>query len=317
MNREDGGYAGIVWQRETGLVDFGARVGLGETPVYLYGVSRSGQVVVGCAGDRAFRWTRAGGLVWLAPNDGSPSAAFDVSADGRVAVGQLDRKPVMWVGEGGPTGLAADGVRGAAWSVSADGRTVAGATNNSRRPFRWHASTGLVDLGSEPGTYGLLIAPGELSGDGRKVCSRVVLAQNAALELAVTANPRCVEYPVPECWTETTGNRLLPRGTFAPGPLPHGCSGILIPNPPLAVSHDGAIVAGSLSDGERLQVAMRWDGGDPREIGALLAEQGIDIGGWELTNVTSISADGQTMVGTGISPSGAESAWIAVVPRSP
>jgi hypothetical protein len=39
---------------------------------------------------------------------------------------------------------------------------------------------------------------------------------------------------------------------------------------------------------------------------------GLDLSGWTLTEATGISADGRTIVGYGVNPSGDQEGWIAV-----
>lgn len=313
----EGGDVDFLWQRETGFVDAATLVG--DASAQLRGVSRDGRVVVGISGDRAFRWTRTGGVVWLPTIDGQPSAAVDVSADGRVAVGEIGSEPVLWIGNGTPLRLASDDdeVTYQARAVSADGRAVAGVIfGETRRPFRWQASTGIVDLGDVPGGNVWSIQRA-ISGDGRTVCGQVVLDRHVGWGLASADPPRCFVYGTPFCWTETTGIVVLPEGPFEPELPADDCTGIGVFHLPVGVSHDGTIVVGSLGDRERGEVALRWDAGGPRAIGDLLAEQGIDLGGWRLTHIFGVSADGQTIIGAGVSPSGAGSGWIAVVPRSP
>jgi uncharacterized membrane protein len=48
----------------------------------------------------------------------------------------------------------------------------------------------------------------------------------------------------------------------------------------------------------------------------MLIDQGVTgLAGWKLSIATAISADGQTVVGYGINPSGLTEAWIATVPE--
>jgi hypothetical protein len=49
-----------------------------------------------------------------------------------------------------------------------------------------------------------------------------------------------------------------------------------------------------------------------RDLQTLLtSDYGLDLTGWTLTTATGVSADGLTIVGTGIDPSGEEEAWLA------
>ena len=81
------------------------------------------------------------------------------------------------------------------------------------------------------------------------------------------------------------------------------------------VSADGSVVVGvgaSSSGGE----AFVWDETNGmRALIQILADQGIDMTGWNLKGATGISADGLTIVGSGINPLGNYEAWIATIPE--
>jgi hypothetical protein len=85
----------------------------------------------------------------------------------------------------------------------------------------------------------------------------------------------------------------------------------------LATDFDGSVVAGSLVlDGEF--TAARWDV-DPAGTGAaaelviehLMARAVAVPAGWHLFYVARVSADGGTLVGEGLAPSGALEGWVA------
>ena len=81
------------------------------------------------------------------------------------------------------------------------------------------------------------------------------------------------------------------------------------------VSSDGSVVVGSgrsSSGGE----AFIWDETNGmRALIQILADQGIDMTGWNLDWASGISADGLTIVGTGTNPLGFTEAWIATIPE--
>lgn len=52
-----------------------------------------------------------------------------------------------------------------------------------------------------------------------------------------------------------------------------------------------------------------------QELDQILMAAGVDLTGWTLGNALGISADGQTIVGYGINPSGSNEAWMAVIPE--
>jgi hypothetical protein len=98
------------------------------------------------------------------------------------------------------------------------------------------------------------------------------------------------------------------------GGLPGGFFG----SDALAVSTDGSVVVGS-SFAEEGARAIVWNAIDGlRDLSRVLVEDfGIDLGGWELTEATGVSADGGVIVGNGINPEGQFEGWIAVLACAP
>jgi hypothetical protein len=52
----------------------------------------------------------------------------------------------------------------------------------------------------------------------------------------------------------------------------------------------------------------------PRLLSNVLAALGVDVSGWDLRTVTSVSADGKVVVGGGIAPNGISRSFIARLP---
>ncbi|WP_200276023.1 hypothetical protein [Haloferula rosea] len=75
------------------------------------------------------------------------------------------------------------------------------------------------------------------------------------------------------------------------------------------VTADGTIAVGQGTDALG-EAALIWSSEfGIGNLNTLLAEQGVNLGGWRLTSATGISSDGQVIVGNGINPSGDPEAW--------
>lgn len=93
-------------------------------------ISADGHVVVGWAGNAAFRWTEATGAQLISYPSASMTSAYGVSADGSVIVGSVfpPQIPFRWSEATGvePLPLLPGHTFGVAMGVSADGRTIVG-----------------------------------------------------------------------------------------------------------------------------------------------------------------------------------------------
>jgi probable HAF family extracellular repeat protein len=244
--------------------------------------SALGNVIVGTRSNNAFRWTESTGLQPL----GSlvPSRATDISADGSVVVGVAGPQAWRWTAADGMVGLGSPpGQIVIDASVSDDGSTIAGATKGSTAParaFRWTADGGMQELGGLPPaaqTSGAF----DVSADGSVVVGTVGFSS--------TANAFR--------WTAEGGMAVL--GNAVGGAT--------------AVTGDGSAVYGDL-DGLHTFV---WDAAHGmRELGpALAADYGLDLRGWKLQTVSGVSADGMTIVGDGVNPSGIDDAFVIMLPE--
>jgi uncharacterized membrane protein len=82
-----------------------------------------------------------------------------------------------------------------------------------------------------------------------------------------------------------------------------------------AVSADGSTVVGfgGSASGQR---AFIWDPTHGmRELDQVLTGLGLSLTGWTLSTATGVSADGQTIVGSGIGPEGTTEAWLVTIPE--
>ena len=169
-----------VYATTTGVVDL-------EDPTEYYtrssaaDVSSDGTVIVGFSeetGTRAFRWTAATGMVFLAD---AWSAARGVSADGSTVVGTAGSEAFRWTDETGTVGLGFFPDESSSWAVdvSTDGTVVVGSahrhlphtTSTLTEAFVWTEQTGMVGLGpfSEDSNKVLLSDAKGVSGDGKLI----------------------------------------------------------------------------------------------------------------------------------------------------
>jgi hypothetical protein len=83
-----------------------------------------------------------------------------------------------------------------------------------------------------------------------------------------------------------------------------------------AVSADGSIGAGTVHFDPPLdRRPIVWNRAHGvRDLAELLEAAGLDLGSWRLLGAADVSADGRTVVGTGINPQGDEEGWVAVLP---
>jgi probable HAF family extracellular repeat protein len=326
--------------------------GLGDLPggafnSAAYGVSADGSVVVGTgttdAGEQAFRWTAATGMVSLGnlpDHSFLTSGASRVSADGSVIVGNGDpvgsgydtQKGYRWTLAGGMTDLGTlngspshvvDG-------VSADGSVVVGEAGN--QAFRWTQSSGMVGLGFLTGCP--LSRAVAVSADGSVVAGSGSDATPSTVEQAFV-------------WTSAGGIRglgYLPGGTYSfPNAIsPDGTVVVGSANSsagevvfrwtestglvnlgsllgrtthPLGVSQNGAIIVGGGGSDATHGDAFIWDADHGMRIlqSVLTTDYNLDLTGWHLQSAFGITPDGSIIVGWGTNPSGQQEAFRVVL----
>jgi probable HAF family extracellular repeat protein len=173
---------------------------------------------------------------------------------------------------------------GSANDVSADGSVIVGWSNIFRREaFRWTESGGMVGLGALPGDDSSSYANG-VSADGS-----VIVGSSSSVNGSEAFR-----------WTESSG--IVSLGAL-PADASYGYAN--------GVSADGSVIVGSSSSVNGNE-AFRWT----QETGMVSLKEtligaGLDVSGWTLSSANAISADGFTIVGNGINPSGQTEAWVA------
>ncbi|MCH8881338.1 MAG: PEP-CTERM sorting domain-containing protein [Planctomycetes bacterium] len=263
-------------------------------------ISADGSVVIGSIplGGLGLRWTPAGGVEFL--NPGVSSGPSDASADGSVIVGSA-----RFNGQSGhafrwtqPEGMVDLGILGGftstAHGVSADGSVVVGVSESApilnAEAFRWTEAEGMVGLGGlfEGSTQSTAEA---ISADG------LVIVGGSESPLGFEAFR----------WTQEGGMVGL-------GYLPGG----FVVSRATAVSADGSVIVGVSVTEPQFNEAFIWDSvAGMRNLREVLIEQGVtNVVDWTLRKATAISADGQTIVGSGTNPNGDLEGWIATLPQS-
>ncbi len=329
----------------------------GYTISEAHGISADGSTVVGLsgfnltAGDfEAFRWTMTGGMVGLGdlPGGAYSSAAYDVSGDGSVVVGQGNNgslAAVLWTTPGSPQDLGSIGSSGNSFAtgISDDGRVIVGWSDTS--PFtlgeavRWDRSGGATvpaGLGDLPGASSESIAHG-VSGDGTVIVGRGTSASGpeafrwtASGGMAGLGDLPGGAFASEAFAASFDGSVIVGQGTSASGSeafrwtMTGGMVGLgdlpggAYRSKALDVSADGSVVVGWADApipyfGDDPLDAFIWDSVHGMRLlqDVLTIDYGLDLKGWHLTQATSISADGLVIAGIGFNPIGQTEAWVA------
>lgn len=289
-----------------------------------HAISADGLVIVGESGtsddtvhSQAFRWTEAKGMNGLGffPG-GNHSAARGVSADGNVVVGESTNatcsEAFRWTSAGGMIGLGylPECDNSHARGVSDDGSVVVGTcesrqnfNRHGRQAFCWGAGRGMTKLGD-------WCEAKAVSGDGHSVVGDIrekAFRWNASTGQMEDLSPFKEE---PDAREAGIMRRLFTGSCM-------WCCAY-----PEAVSRDGSVVVGwmilSLGSPQHTDRdgVFVWDSRHgARDLRAVLASgYKLDLGQWELTGVTGVSADGTVLVGEGVH-NGRHEAWIARLHR--
>ena len=163
-------------------------------------------------------------------------------------------------------------------AVSGDGSVIVGTAMTSSgigQGFRWTAAGGMVLIPLLPGDTGG--SAWDVNADGNKITGT---SGNGAAFL----------------WSSGT---LTNIGAPISNELAHG----------RAISGDGNTVAGTASSSG----VWTWSSGTPHVVATALSGLGVDLGGWVLSDVVDVSANGKVLVGVGFH-NGNDEGWIAILP---
>jgi probable HAF family extracellular repeat protein len=287
---------------------------------FAYAANQDGSVVAGYAvivplyaDIEIFRWTAATGIQILGDIAGGAtnSTARGISADGNIIVGYgssaastalcgICQEAFKWTAETGIVGLGdlpGGNLASAATAISGDGRIIVGSGTSDvgTAPVTWD-STGIHNLGYLP--LGSFAAQG--------TCNAVNYDGSVIVGYSASVNGTMEAFR----WTAA--------GMIGLGDLPGGP----FQSTAWAVSDDGQIVVGQATTegglfGAGQSTAFIWDQQNAiRDLRQVLSDAGLNVGGWMLTSARAISADGTTISGIGINPSGIGEGWVAHLPRT-
>ncbi len=286
------------WTRTHGLESLGTVPG-GSYSV-AHGVNADGSVIVGesdsPAGYAAFRWTRRGMDTLRTPAGASGAVAFGVSANGVDTVGYASTpttvRAVRWTGQGvHDIGTLPGGTFSRGFAISADGSVIAGgsATPDHNHAFRW--SRGGPPAG-RLSDLGVLWSDGHSFGLGLSYDGAAIIGTAEAAEEEFHAF----------------------RWTSAHGMVDLGTLGDLIDSYAYGADARGERLVGSCSSSGSGARAVLWLPAisGPIDLNSYLPSLGVDLTDWTLTIARGISADGETIVGSGVHH-GAIEAWVATL----
>lgn len=311
-----------------------------------HGISADGSTIIGesesAIGPEAFRWTPDTGIVALGVLTGTTgfSTALDVSDDGSVIVGQSSGSLIfgdgfVWTAATGMQSIGAPAGALGSWgnAVSGDGSFVAGYYYDASfqsQAFRWSSGGGFEAIHAFAGA-GTTSAARAITPDGIVVggegstpatggaSQAIVWMNNSGIELGTLATAGggsglfdlSDDGSVAVGWTESDLGVAAFRwdvdtGMSSLGNLPGGMEFNLAN----AVSADGSVVVGRAA-GPDDDEAFIWTAvGGMVSLSQFLANEGLDLTGWQLLEAVGISADGLVIVGNGINPAGDNEAWL-------
>jgi probable HAF family extracellular repeat protein len=305
-------------------------------------ISADGRVVVGFSNPNLFRWTGDTSIVRPALQQARPA----VSADGSVVVGAVLTpedafEGFRWtVGESFtmlgdfPGGFPYPISR--VFDVSADGRTVVGhgTTSAGDQAFRWTPQTGLVNLGDLTGGDTASRAHG-VSADGSVIVGYGTGASNRPRAVRWTVQSGLEALRDPSNVLQSEANAVSANGavivgvadfeafrwTAGTGVVPLGD---LLGGRGGSVAHDvnadGSVIVGSSDalrdDGHGTRAAFYWtaQAGMVNLRDLLISNGATNLAGWRLSEARGVSADGLTIVGTGLHDGRIE-AFVATIPE--
>ncbi|HZP59579.1 MAG TPA: hypothetical protein VFB27_04585 [Opitutaceae bacterium] len=275
----------------------------GGTTSSVAGLSTHGAVLAGSgdssAGFQAFRWTAAAGTVGLGILPGETYSQSDgISANGAVIVGESGSEGMIegfrWTQSDGMVGIGflPGSTENDRLRVSADGQVIVGTGVTGQSPnfvfqaFRWTQDGGITGLG---------FLPGDTDSEADLVSADGSVVVGHGKPGVFSSSPFQAFR-----WTEADG--MVGLG-YLPGGGSYSYAESMVP--------DGSIIVGTSDSADGLQAFLWTSQSGMRSTQDILTnDYGADLTGWTLVTAM-ISADGSTLTGEGINPSGQKEAWVA------
>jgi hypothetical protein len=295
-------------------------------------------------------WTKAAGLKYVDPAPSSANsyiATMTVSQDGSIIVGREETYNYnngqytysLWYWKVGDTQVIEIGVPGARLETTGqlylanDGNVLSFSAYDQtsvRHAYRWASGDGVTDLGTLDGSQ--YMEARAVSGNGSIVVGSSYNANGpeiwrwTAEEGLTTLAP-----PIPDRWVDFNsmsrdGSILLAFGydenwqtrawrwTRAQGFQELGEADDADYAYPQAMSEDGRIVSG-YGNGPTGWGPWRWT--ENTGLNFLVSDYGFPTEGWSLEYSAQLSADGSTMIGSGMSPHYYREGWRATFRDAP
>jgi probable HAF family extracellular repeat protein len=186
--------------------------------------------------------------------------------------------------------LAGGGFGSEATAASADGSQVVGKGTSAAgtEAFLWNSASGMVGLGD--------LAGGSLSSEASSVSADGATVVGASSSASGSEAFR---------WRASTG--MVGLGDLAGGNFSSRAR---------AVSSNGSVVVGQGESASGQEAFLWTPQGGMQRLAAVLTSHGANLNGWVLRDATGISANGRSIVGYGVNPSGEIEAWVAVLPAA-
>ena len=295
MNDANGVGEVFRWTQATGTVSLGV-VAPNNSYTTVTAMTPSGGALTGTSNfdnqvTKSFHWAEASGLTDLGHFGGNSTRSAAITPDGNVVVGHsftggMDSYAFRWTLADGLVniGTIQNGHGSYAEGVSDNGAIIFGTAldqDYNSVAMRWTQQTGMQKLGSLGGSSSNVL---QMTGDGAVIIGR---AENAS------------GFDEAYRWSESSG--MVGLGT-----LNGNVSEVKNMN-----ANGSVIIGRAFSDSTDYSEAFRWtQATGTKSVLGLVADAGVNVNNWQLTDANGVSADGNIVIGKG-THNGVETAYVA------